>query len=121
MVLSPPDFVYLFLRLASPLPLPSLQDLTTNGGFFPRVAPPEGFGTHLDVLREITLLRCREVRGSFEDDGYVPEYLSDLNFRLKKLLNGDLRQPCVQHYCHEDIFPETCLFIHFPIARQLHS
>lgn len=77
------------------------EDLRTN--FFPGLAPPsEEWSHHTKVLGELTLLRCRYVRGQVEDGDYVNPALYQLHCDFVRLMNGNPKLKVVQHYCHQE-------------------
>jgi hypothetical protein len=70
-------------------------------GFFPGVAPPSRVAQdHSEVLAKMTIMRYTHARGTWEDGDAASDTSVALFEDFKRLLNGDLRAPRIEHYCH---------------------
>jgi hypothetical protein len=75
------------------------KDMET--GFHPRMAPPSlAAQAHTKSLAEVCILRIRLVRARHEDGSQVPDDLQALHDEYVALFNGDIRRPCIEHFCH---------------------
>lgn len=75
------------------------QDLSTH--FFPGSKAPHRFALHTGRCLDLTVLRRHRTRGRNDDESgaKVAEETSALAQSLRELVNGDWRQPIVQHFC----------------------
>jgi hypothetical protein len=83
----------------------SIVEADLVNGFFPGVLPEGPARAHARAVADLTILRCRLVRARTEAEDYVPEDLKALADEFLELLDGDHRQPRLQHFCYK---PSCC-------------
>jgi hypothetical protein len=70
-------------------------------GFFPGVCSPSRESQeHAANLAELSLVSYKFARGAWEDGGEASDKSEAILADFKRLLNGDLRAPRIEHYCH---------------------